>query len=198
MGWGLSSLIPKNTILGKALSGDFKGAASSAVNYVKSGELATDFKNISTQNYGAIANKAITGYQGNGNLIKGILDNGTNITSLKPTPIQEKKAENIQAQANVALAIGSGVPVNQALKIQQPTQAPMAQEGVTPLAYGTGSNQQSDKGFSPLLLVGVGIGAYLLLGKKRRTSYRRKAVSRMRTYARRTYGRAMSYRKRKY
>ena len=54
-------LIPKHTILGKTLRGDTKGAISSAKNYVKSGEILTDFKNISTGNFVAMAKKGIGG-----------------------------------------------------------------------------------------------------------------------------------------
>lgn len=204
MGWSLSSLIPKNTIVGKALSGDIKGAVNSAKNYVTSGELATDFKNITTQNIGAIANKAVTGYQGNGNLLanatKSVLDKGTNITSLKPTPVQAEKADQAQASANIALAVGSGVPIAQAQKMQSTpaiiggnNAQGMAQESAPPPASGENNNT--------LYYVLGGVGLIWLLGSKKRRNYirryARKSYSTGRNYARRYTRRAMSYIKRR-
>jgi len=206
MGWSLSSLIPKNTIVGKALSGDLKGAASSAVNYVKSGELATDLKNISTQNVAAIAQKAVGGYQGNGNLLasatKSVLDKGANITSLKPTPTQASNAQSAQASAQIALAVGSGVPIAKASAMQ--TSAPMssmAQDTPPPAADSSGASGGTSTSENTIYWVLGGAAALLLLSKKKTRSYvrrgARRTYARTRSYARRTYGRAMSYRRRK-
>lgn len=202
MGWSLKSLIPKNTILGKALDGNISGAISSAKNYVTSGELATDFKNIATQNVGAIAKKAVMGYEGNGNLIesakKAVLDKGTNITSLKPTPTQAVKADQAQASANIALAVGSGVPIAQASKMQgnEPALSGGMVQDTPPPADG------ETKKDNTLYYVLGGAAALLLLSKKKRSyvrNYARRTYAKGRVYARRYTRRAMSYRtKRRY
>ena len=57
----LKSILPAHTIAGKLARGDSKGAASSAVNYVKSGEILTDFKNVSTGNFVGIGKKGLGG-----------------------------------------------------------------------------------------------------------------------------------------
>jgi len=203
MSWGLSSLIPSNTILGKALSGNISGAVSSAVNYVKSGEILTDVKNISTGNVAGVVSKAVTGYQGNGNLIGDLLNKGTNITSLAPSNTQNAKAQEIQTSANVALAMGSGVPVSQALKL---TATPTASQMSAPPPQAQ-SESTTDAGNNTgyYLIGGLLIGGFLLLRNKKTGRYVKRYASRAKSYARRSYstarrsyGRAMSYRKRRY
>lgn len=213
MGWSLSSLIPKNTIVGKALRGDVSGAVSSAKNYVNSGELMQDIKNVgavatnptSVDAWKNVGSKAVLGYKGNGNLLadatKSVLDKGTNITSLKPTPTQAYKADQAQASANIALAVGSGVPVAKASQMQTPligTDAYTGMEQQTPPPPPDGT---TNKDHTIYYVIGGGLLAYALLGKKKRAyarRYVRRTYARTRSYARRTYGRAMSYRRRKY
>jgi len=57
----LKSIFPANTIAGKLARGDKKGAVSSAVNYVKSGEILTDIKNVSTGNVTGMLSKGLGG-----------------------------------------------------------------------------------------------------------------------------------------
>lgn len=204
MGWSLKSLIPKNTILGKALSGDVKGAISSGINYVKSGELLTDVGNISTGNVAAIGKKAITGYNGNGNLLSdaanSVLNKGTNITSLKPSNTATAKAENQQAKANVAAAVGSGVPLAVASKLQDYAPSSVQQlNEPTPSAPMSNESPKSDD--NTLYYVIGGVALVMLLTRKKTAVYRRRvykrATSTYRKYA--SKGRSMYNRyKRRY
>jgi hypothetical protein len=95
------SLLPKNTILSKALKGDVKGAVKAGINYVKSGELKTDIANVKGKNLGAIIGKAVGS--------KKVL--GNNVSSLAQTLSTEQisNTEKANQLGAVALAQGSGV-----------------------------------------------------------------------------------------
>jgi hypothetical protein len=97
----IGSFLPKNTILGKALTGDLKGAVSSAKNYVKSGEIKTDIANIKGKDLGAIINKAIGQPKKVGESVTSLANN-INTAQLSNTA----KANEL---GSVALAQGSGV-----------------------------------------------------------------------------------------
>jgi len=92
----LKSIIPKNTIVGKALAGNTKGAISSALNYVKSGEILQDVKNISTGNVVGIISKAnipgaaagLLNKQPSPAQVSGNLTGGTTAQSSISTPTQ--------------------------------------------------------------------------------------------------------------
>lgn len=188
----VKSLIPTHTIAGKLLSGDKEGALKSAQNYIKSGELATDIKNVgialTTGNVSNVLAKA-SGMNSTGTP-KTILNKGANLTTLKPTPVQQANANQAQTEANIALAVGSGVPASQANLIGG------ASYGMTANDNGVATEGNTTKPSYGWLILGA--GALLLMSKKGRTYVRKSRVYRKaRRYTRRTYSRAMSYYRRR-
>ena len=97
----IGSFLPKNTILGKALTGDVRGAISSAKNYVKSGEFKQDVSNIKSKNLGSIIDKAIGQPKKVGNSVSSLAEN------ISSTQINNTAKSN--ELGNMALAQGSGV-----------------------------------------------------------------------------------------
>jgi hypothetical protein len=132
------NMFPKHTIAGKLFRGDKKGAVSSAVNYVKSGEILTDARNIATGNVAAIAKKGLGG-------------SVSSLLNKKPT----KSATDNNLSGGTSLASAAGSASTNVYSIGKRS----ADTTTTSEPNKPEDNQQM------LLYAGIALSAFLLLKK---------------------------------
>lgn len=173
MSW--KTLFPPNTIVGKLSRGDNAGALSSATNYVKSGEMTKDIANVGRivatggadvtawysmgkKAYGTEIQKALNPQQQTAPV--GLTQNA-GVNSLGVTTAQATNLLLAQKKRNQALAIGSGVPVQNVLGITTPISAGEALK-YTGTAINSASFQAQADNSTLLMFAGL-IGAYMFL-----------------------------------
>jgi len=160
IGKGLSNLAPKHTIIGKLSRGNVKGAIESTKNYVKSGELLEDIKNVSTLNVGGITNKALFSDKYGG---KGIKSIGSGLASLVPsldTQLITQRANNVKKDALKRASVGE-TPTISKRSISMPS---TGTEQATAIEFETGSTKAKIDN-STLLIIGGAIAIYFYLNK---------------------------------
>lgn len=153
IGNGLKKLAPKHTIVGRIARGNIEGAIKGAKNYVKSGELLADFKNISTGNIGAIGHKALfeTKYGGPSKI--------GGLGKLIPTPKTARIVKRNEKTTQAALSRSAvGKTPETPTKASEST-SNLDLDGKTP-------DTKNDSKINPLYLVG-GAAALLLILKRK-------------------------------
>lgn len=150
LGKSVGSLAAPNTIIGKLSRGDKAGAFSSAKNYVKSGEIMTDFRNIATGNVLGMAKKGI----------------GGSVNSLIPSLQQQMKVQQVNTKVENALSqTAQGKPEVFAMGVPLSTYG-VGGVGKRSATSSMSSQQETTKkmNYTPIL---IGVGLLALLKLKR-------------------------------
>jgi len=134
-------MFPKHTIAGKLFRGDKKGAVSSAVNYVKSGEILQDARNIATGNVAAIAKKGL---------------GGSVASLLNKKPSQSAINNNLSGGTSAASA--AGATTSNVYSVEKRSSGGVSTASASP-------NGEAPENNKMLLYAGAAVLAFMLLKK---------------------------------